>query len=116
MRELIYHYYGELFVRIRTKEWKSEWFMYQTGLFQGCPLSVVLFLIVFNLLLDLLKTKEHLGYQLKNTNIKQLQKAYADDLTLIARTKPGCEELLQLVETFLSWTRTMKAKPSSAEA
>ena len=63
--------------------------MYQIGLFQGCPLTVVLFLIVFNLLLDLLKTKEHLGYQLKNTNIRQLQKAYADDLTLIARTKPG---------------------------
>ena len=44
--------YDELFVRIRTKQWKSEWFMYQIGLFQGCPLSAVLFLIVFNLLLD----------------------------------------------------------------
>ena len=52
MRELIYHYYDELFVRIRTNEWKLDWFMYQTGLFQGCPLSVVFFLIVFSLLLD----------------------------------------------------------------
>ena len=75
MHELIYHYYDdELFMRIRTKQWKSEWFMYQVGLFQGCPLSVVLFLIVFNLLLDLLKTKEHMGYQMKNTNIGKLQK------------------------------------------
>ena len=87
MRELIYHYYDELFVRIRTKQWKSEWFMYQIGLFQGCPLSVVLFLIVFNLLLDLLKTKQELGYQLKNLELIQLQKAYADDLTLIAKSK-----------------------------
>ena len=42
--------------------------------------------------------------------------AYADDLTLIARTKPGCEELLQLVETFLGWTRTMEAKPSKCRS
>ena len=60
IRELIYHYYDELFVRVKTKQWNSDWFMFQIGLFQGCPLSVVLFLIVFNLLLDLLKTKQHL--------------------------------------------------------
>ena len=46
----------------------------------------------------------------------QLQKAYADNLTLIAKTKPGGEELLHLVETFLSWTRTMKAKPSKCRS
>ena len=74
IRELIYHYYDELFVRVKTKQWNSDWFMFQIGLFQGCPLSVVLFLIVFNLLLDLLKTKRHLGYQLKNTEILQLQR------------------------------------------
>ena len=50
----------------------------------GCPLSVVHFLIVFNLLLDLLKTKQDHGYQLKNTDLKHSQKAYADDLTMIA--------------------------------
>lgn len=116
IRELIYNYYDELFVRIRTKQWTSEWFMYQIGLFQGCPLSVVLFLMVFNLLLDLLKTKEHLGYQLKNTKIKQVQKAYADDLTLIAKSDSGSEELLRLVETFLIWTRTMRAKPSKCRS
>ena len=116
IRELIYHYYDELFVRVKTKQWNSDWFMSQIGLFQGCPLSVVLFLIVFNLLLDLLKTKQHLGYQLKNTEILQVQKAYADDLTLILKNEPGCEELLHLVETFLNWTRIMKAKPSKCRS
>ena len=116
VRELIYHYYDELFVRIKTKQWNSDWFMFQIGLFQGCPLSVVLFLIVFNLLLDLLKTKQHLGYQVKNIEILQLQKAHADDLTLVAKNEPGCKELLHLVETFLNWTRTMKAKPSKCRS
>ena len=65
--------------------------MYQIGLLQCCPLSEVLFLTVFtwSIPLDLLKTKEHFGYQLKNINIRQIQKTYTDDLTLIARTKPG---------------------------
>ena len=33
-------------------------------------------------------------------------------ISSIERSNPGCEELLELVEAFLSWTRTMKAKPS----
>ena len=74
--EMIHNYYDELFVRVRTQKWTTDWFMFQIGLFQGCPLSVVLFLVVFNLLLDLLKTKQDLGYQLKNSNLKQMQKAY----------------------------------------
>ena len=65
IRELIYNYYDELFVRVRTQKWTTDWFMYQIGLFQGCPLSVVLFLIVFNLLLDLLKTKKDIGVPAK---------------------------------------------------
>ena len=28
-------YYDELVVRISTKEWKSNWFFYMIGLFQG---------------------------------------------------------------------------------
>ena len=113
---MIHNYYDELFVRVRTQKWTTDWFMFQIGLFQGCPLSVVLFLVVFNLLLDLLKTKQDLGYQLKNTDLKQLQKAYADDLTLIAGNVKGCKELLHLVETFLKWTRTMNAKPSKCRS
>ena len=113
---MIHNYYDELFVRVRTQKWTTDWFMFQIGLFQGCPLSVVLFLVVFNVLLDLLKTKQDLGYQLKNTDLKQLQKAYADDLTLIAGNVKGCKELLHLVETFLKWTRTMNAKPSKCRS
>ncbi|XP_072020240.1 uncharacterized protein [Amphiura filiformis] len=114
-RELIFNYYGALFVRVRTKKWTSDWFMYQIGLFQGCPLYVVLFLIVFNPLLDLLTTKQDQGYQLKNTDFKQSQKAYAEDLTIIAGSVDGCRELLTLVETFLKWPRTMEANLLNAK-
>ena len=52
--EYMFKYYDELIVRVVTKDWKSDWFYYLLGLFQGDPLSVILFLIVFNLLLDFL--------------------------------------------------------------
>ena len=68
------------------------------------------------MLLDLLKTKQDHGYQLKNTDFKQSQKAYADDLTILAGSVDGCKELLSLVETFLKWTRTMEAKPTKCRS
>ena len=77
---------------------------------------MVLFLIALNLLLDLLKTRKDLGYQLKNADFKQTQKAYADDLTIIAGSVDGCKELLHLVESFLKWTRTMRAKPTKCKS
>ena len=116
IRELIHTYYGELFVPSTYTE-VDNWLAHvPISLFQGCPLSVVLFLIVLNLLLDLLKTKRDLGYQLKNADFKQTQKAYADDLTIITDIVDECKELLHLVETFLNWTRTMKAKHTKCKS
>ena len=68
-RELIFNYYDELFIRLKTHEWTSDWFMYQIGLFQGCTLSVVLSLIDF----------------------KQSQKVYSDDLTIISGSVDAAE-------------------------
>ena len=61
---------------------------------------------------NLLKTKQDHGYQLKSTDFKQSQKAYADDRTIISGSVNGCKDFLSLVETFLKWTGTMEAKPS----
>ncbi|KAL5255350.1 hypothetical protein ACHWQZ_G014685 [Mnemiopsis leidyi] len=56
--EYIVKYYDELIVRVKTRKWKSKWFYCMIGLFQGDPLSVVLFLIAFNLLLDLIQVEK----------------------------------------------------------
>ena len=56
--EYIVKYYNELIVPVKTRNWKSKWFYYMIGLFQGDPLSVVLFLIAFNLLLDLIQVEK----------------------------------------------------------
>ena len=82
--EYIVKYYDELIVRIKTRNWKSKWFYYMIGLFQGDHLSVVLFLIAFNLLLDLLQVDRSLGYKLSFSSEPTTNRVFADDLTLLS--------------------------------
>ena len=110
IRKIVYNYYDNQFIRVKTKEWTTDWMQCLVGVFQGCPLSCILFLAVFNLCLDRLDGMKHVGYQL-SSNITSAAKAYADDLTLTAKDPEGCQELINTVEEFLIWTRTMKAKP-----
>ena len=108
----MFKYYDELIVRVVTKDWKSNWFFYLLGLFQGDPLSVVLFLIVFNLLLDLLKNQKDLGFKPSFSSNSTSSRAFADDLTLMSPRLEKMKKLIEEMERFLTWSRKMKAKPS----
>ncbi|KAL5264224.1 hypothetical protein ACHWQZ_G005344 [Mnemiopsis leidyi] len=110
--EYMFKYYDELIVRVVTKNWKTNWFFYMLGLFQGDPLSVVLFLIVFNLLLDLLKSQKELGYKPSFSSDSTSSRAFADDLTLISPRLEKMKKLVAEMERFLMWSRKMRAKPS----
>jgi len=110
--EYMMKYYDELIVRVVSKNWKTNWFFYMIGLFQGDPLSVVLFLIVFNLLLDLLKREQSLGYSPSFASSPTSNRAFADDLTLISSRLDKMLKLIEIMEDFLSWSRKMRAKPS----
>ena len=111
IRKIIFNYYDEIFIRVKTEEWTTDWIQCCIGVFQGCPLSCILFLAVFNLCLDLLDQSNDLGYDMSGTDITTSAKAYADDLTLIAKSREGCQQLINITDKFLKWSRTMKAKP-----
>ncbi|XP_063693624.1 uncharacterized protein LOC134825376 [Bolinopsis microptera] len=110
--EYMFKYYDELIVRVVTKDWKTNWFFYMLGLFQGDPLLVVLFLIVFNLLLDLLKNQSDLVYKPSFSSSSTSSRAFADDLTLMSPRLEKMKKLIDVMERFLTWSRKMKAKPS----
>ncbi|XP_071845750.1 uncharacterized protein [Apostichopus japonicus] len=116
IRKIIFKYSDELFIRVKTTDWTTDWIQCTIGVFQGCPLSCILFLAVFNLCLDLLDQLNHLGYCMSGSDITSSAKAYADDLTLIARSPESCQELVDTMNIFLKWTRTMKAKPSKCRS
>jgi hypothetical protein len=109
--KLIFMYYNVLVASIVCDDWSSKPFAYEIGVFQGCVISPILFNMVFNLLLDILLpyTVDH-GYKLTPT-LYVHDLAYADDLSIIARDAKKCQLSLDVIDDFLSWTRTMAAKP-----
>ena len=115
VRAIIHSYYDDLAVKIATEDWTTDKVSYEQGLFQGCPLSVVLFLMVFQLCLDQLSTHSSRGYSVGAGPLHN-QRAYADDLTLIAKSKGAAEMMLRTVERFLQWSATMKAKPAKCRS
>ena len=117
LADIISTYYEMLVATIETKDWSSKCFVYEIGVFQGCVISPLLFNIVFNLLLDMLSPlTEKLGYKFKECEVTVHDLAYADDLSIVARSVDKAQEALNLVDRFLLWSRTMAAKPSKCRS
>ena len=117
VQDMIFNYYNKLMAKIVTKEWSSDFFLFDIGLFQGCVLSSILFLCVFQLLLDFLQPlREKHGYSFKRINVKSIAEAYADDLALETKNAVGNQIVCDAADEWLQWTATMKAKPRKCVA
>lgn len=113
MQAIIFNYYDKLMAKVTTKNWSSDFFLLDIGLFQGCVLSQILFLCIFQLLLDFLQPlREKHGFLIKQINVKALAEAYADDLALETATVSGNQICCDETTKWLAWTETMRAKPS----
>ena len=111
--DLIFDYYEKIMARVVTKSWTTDFFRFDIGVFQGCVLSAILFICVFQLLLDFLEPlRQQVGYHFKQPNTRVLAEAYADDLALEARNAKGCQAACDRTNAWLVWSETMKAKPS----
>ncbi|XP_072021339.1 uncharacterized protein [Amphiura filiformis] len=53
---------------------------------------------------------------MSSSDLTSSAKAYVDDLTLVARSPESCQQLINIVNNFLNWTRTTKAKPSKCRS
>ena len=117
IREIIFSYYERLCAKVITKDWSTDFFPYDIGVFQGCVMSTILFDSVFNLLLDFIKSLDKLGYKMKNpADVSCMRKAYADDLTVISNRPDRLQAILDQISLWLDWSRTMKAKPKKCRA
>ena len=66
VQALIFDYYEKFMAKVVTKEWSTGFFLFDIGLFQGCVLSAILFICVFQLLIDFLQPlREKYGYHSK---------------------------------------------------
>ena len=89
--ELLFNYYEGVCSQVHEEEWKSEWFRNDIGSLQGCTASTVIFIVAFQLLLDIHEWQMELqkvnsGITIPDTEIKVSKPSYADDIALVERT------------------------------
>ena len=108
-RDVVASLYSNLSAVVTTQSWTTNPIPLQIGVYQGDPLSVIIFNTVMATLADSIDHQQHLGYKFskssRSTNILQ----YADDTCLIADGPSSCQQLLNCVERWLQWSG-MKAK------
>ena len=87
----------------------------EIGVYQGDPLSVVIFLTVMATLSDTLSTRHDLGVVIPNLELSVHHLLYADDTCIVSSSPAACQHLLDIVQQWLDWAQ-LKAKPSKSRA
>ena len=75
------------FAFVVTKTLSTDFFALQIGLFQGCCMSVMIFNVVFQILLDYHSQfcqRKRIGSAFKNAQTTVVNPSFADDITLAA--------------------------------
>lgn len=106
---IVEHLYSDLSATILSEDWCTSTIPLSIGVYQGDPLSVVIFNTVINTLVDTLKTQTELGYKIYNTAYFVNTLQYADDTCLVANSPAACQHLLNLTDKWLDWSM-MRAK------
>ena len=96
--------YTGLNAKVITAEWETPVIPFQKGVYQGDPLSTVIFNTVINTLLDTISRRSDLGYQFSNSQRRINILQYADDTCLVADSPASCQHLLNTMAVWLQWT------------
>ena len=87
-RAVISSYYSNLQAKVTTRDWSTEPFAYEVGVFQGCTISPYLFDTVFQMLLDTLEEDKYRSMAYKfysSPSINLFSSAYADDIQITTK-------------------------------
>ena len=105
VRELILNCYDNICAQVRTKEWRTKFFLFDLGLFQGCVLSCILFNCVFQLLLNLTSPLAlENGYHFKDISTVLHDQAFADDISITSSSPELNQRTIDVVLRFLECT------------
>ena len=101
--------YLGLLASFRTVSWFTPIIPLGVGVYQGDPLSVVIFYTVINTPVDTIQSRQDLGYNYSQTQRPVNLLQYADDTCLVANFSATCQHLLGMMNEWLTWSG-MKAK------
>lgn len=97
-RNTLSNLYSGLSVVVTTPAWITSPFPLSVGVYQGDPLSVVIFNSVMSTLGESLKQYQQLGYSFSNSPRYLTTVQCADDTCLVADGPSSCQKLLQHVD------------------
>ena len=99
---------------VETPSWRSDSFPFRRGVFQGDPISPIIFLMVFNpILQDLKLEEERIGF--KVGDLHHVTLPYADDFCLITRDKRTHQNMIERINKNII-SMGMKLKPSKCRS
>ena len=96
-------YQGQVGI-VRTAEWSTSPFPIEIGVFQGDPLSAIIFNTVINTLVDTITQHHHLGYSLSGMKQPFNLLQFADDASLLGNGPASCQALLDCIVQWLEWS------------
>ena len=102
--QLVFAIYDPLCARVSTPAWSTSTFAYHKGVFQGDPLSPVIFNMVFSPIIAQIRKFNEDPYVTKCGSPVGLT-AYADDLTIVTKTPKQLQRILDDLAPLLSWMR-----------
>ena len=110
---LLHSWYSGLSASISTPDWITPSIPLKIGVYQGNPLSVLIFLTVMATLSDTLAPFMDLGVVVPGSESRVNHLLYADDTCITAHTPAACQHLLDVVQQWFDWAN-LKAKPSKS--
>ena len=113
IRKYFHNMYKHSTAVVESNAWRSDPFKFKRGVFQGDPISPVIFLLVFNTIPQHLQSLSHKGYKVGDIPVVTLP--YADDFCLISTHLATHQKLIDSINTQVL-SMGMKLKPSKCRS
>ncbi|XP_052260999.1 uncharacterized protein LOC127865146 [Dreissena polymorpha] len=114
VQKIVLGYLDNIQLRFSVREKITEWQRLEKGIITGCTVSVVLFVMGMNLILNAAK-KETRGPKTASGIYLPSNRSFMDDLTITTQTHVQARWVLLALESTTSWAR-MKFKPKKSRS
>ena len=111
--QLVTNIYDGLTAVVSTKSWTTAPIHLQLGVYQGDPLSAIIFNMVLNTLVDsIIQRYSQLGYSLNSVRRRINLLKYANNTSFIGDSPSSCQRLLSITESWLDCSGMQANIPS----